>query len=99
MVKNYEDLNVDAKELTADDQANEDINQLKIKKMDEEYNGLVQEARTLIDEKNRLDEEYPLLMDTLTGLVGSTQGKQQKIAEMEQVYRQIISIKAQYDEI
>ena len=41
MVKNYEDLNVDAKELTADDQANEDINQLKIKKMDEEYNGLV----------------------------------------------------------
>ena len=37
MVKNYEELNTDAKELTADDQAQEDINTRQLKKLDEEY--------------------------------------------------------------
>ena len=60
---------------------------------------MLDEAKSLLQEKKNLDDEHPQLLEKMKQLEESTQQKQLRIADMEAVYRQIIIIKAQFEEI
>ena len=58
--------------------------------IDQEYNNLTEEAKTLLKEKQQLDDEQPTLMEKLRLLEETMQSKQKNISEMEDQYRNIL---------
>ena len=57
------------------------------------------QAKKLIEEKNEIDEDYPVQMKRLRQIEQTMEEKQQNIADMEQTYREIIGIQSDFEEI